>query len=223
MDNTEPNFKPGDKWKTPGIILISLVMLLAAGLGFFVWKSAAQQGQIDDLNNKVKRLEDTEKKADNAVQEDTVQYASHTTAKGLVFDYPKSWSIKEESGHIDSHLTTITTEDGYKMFLLEGLDSMGGTCEGMPPTTVHKEADSRINGMTVVSYGSFIGLSMYDGKYDVPVDTGKYELCLNQGSPELSFIFENAEPLNGGSNDEKLPNQTERPEIIKMLASLRKQ
>ncbi|MCL2280310.1 LapA family protein, partial [Candidatus Saccharibacteria bacterium] len=131
MDDPEPSQKTKNNWRMTGIILIVVAVLLTACGGFFIWKSIDQQSEIKDLKNQVKELEKNINKTgdpDGSGDAESLSCATNngvvtcTTEGGYVFDYPEGWrASSEHRGSGGTLMTTITTKNGYEIFLTEAI------------------------------------------------------------------------------------------------------
>lgn len=72
MENQSMVAEKKNNWKTVGIILIVLAIILTAATGYLLWVYGDQKSQVDDLNNQVKQANkqiEQLKKTDNTTEE----------------------------------------------------------------------------------------------------------------------------------------------------------
>lgn len=219
------NEKPKNMWKIVGISFILIAIILAGAVVYLILTKPNEP----TLNNPTSNQQ-TENELDN------ISYLTHVTNRNqFKFDYPSNWNISVEThsgmGKTSDDLaynTIVTTAAGYKIYLLEDPGGgIGGICfpEEMSKVTVHKEADSRTNGLAVISHGPYLYLSGYTGEYDTPVSecdiqyTQFFEHNIN--TPDALVSFGSKKFLVDDGLEQALPSASEYKEVVKMLASFR--
>ncbi|MDR1032674.1 MAG: hypothetical protein LBL84_01530 [Candidatus Nomurabacteria bacterium] len=226
---------PKPKKSKKGLVIALVVVLLvacAACASYFLFFNKSEDKPADT------KKEETSKQDEEPKKEEEAKNKTYTTQYNkLSFDYPDSWKVTGETDSYDgrtNYFTTVESPTGYKLYLSEAnYGGVGGACdpETAPLVQVHKEADTKISGVAVVSGvmpndgGFSIRASIFTGPYDSPVSdcSVKFDGLIQQKISTDSILvrFSNTAPSQVDAL--KRPSDAEYQEVVKILSSLRQE
>jgi hypothetical protein len=210
------------------------------------------KNQVTQLQTSAKGGQTTDNSTTNSNNNAATKKSFTSSLYGLTFDYPANWTVgatttqRGQDAPQETDTTVVTTAGGYKILLTEGyIDGLGGTCDPSSTDTVsvHKEATSVVSGLSVIStqfsatYNNVfdLQLSSYSGPFDTPTDScpfilsypglikpSKFGVTDSSGAAVTWISFSNVHESGGDGPTTTKPSDTEYPQIVAMLASLRK-
>jgi hypothetical protein len=223
------------------IVLPVVALLVVLGFGqlmsYLVYSDFNRVAETTDRN--ISELIEQSKQQ----QKDKTEYLTYTTEVNKVsFDYPSDWQVTNKTkveGELTASTTFIKSPSGYTLYLNEVIGGgIGGYCvpEEQGTVTVHKEADTEIDGIIVISRDNngnyLIEASKYsEGIFDIPIsycDVYMANFLGDLGADNGGLVtFGNSNGVNSDASysDGQLknkPNADEYPQVVKILASLRK-
>jgi hypothetical protein len=146
------------------VIIVILVIAVLGLLGFVFWQNFVQKKTVANVTPVATT-------SVPKTQQTTSGYKAFTTsAHGLSFQYPSTWTVSESvNSSADVYADTVTVKDADNTqvaALQTGVDGLGGTCQAQQPESTLDATLTAVKAADPV-YASLTAVTNQTGGYDV--------------------------------------------------------